>query len=284
MITAASSGNLPLCVLLWGMGSAKQINLMTAVDEQGNNPFHHAVRAQTTDVMAFFNQQTKGMLTPEKRLVDSTNNAGETALLRAVPTGCMPVIKALLDEKSDVCHVNNNGHNVLHLCAKECQLWTLNYLYHHISTTLGTDKATEMLRAVDKDGQGVLELAAEAGDVNIVELLVRQGLDPYRAHPSSGATPLHLAVSRHRLEMAVFLLHCGANPYAEDAQGQCALQLHALRQDPALRAAVMRHPRVSRHGLSCLSTRDAITFPTFDDVEKGTARFVYDSHTRICMS
>lgn len=64
------------------MGSAKQINLMTAVDESGNNPFHHAVRSQTTDVMAFFNQQTKGMLTPEKRLVDATNNAGETALLR----------------------------------------------------------------------------------------------------------------------------------------------------------------------------------------------------------
>jgi hypothetical protein len=88
MITAASAGNLPLCVLLWGMGSAKQINLMVAVDEQGNTPFHHAVRSQTTDVMAFFNQQTKGMLTPEKRLVEAQNNAGETALLRGMCHVC----------------------------------------------------------------------------------------------------------------------------------------------------------------------------------------------------
>ena len=61
-------------------------------------------------------------------------------------TGCVPVIKALLDEKSDVCHVNKHGQNVLHLCATESQLWTLNYLYHYIRTENGTDKATEMLQ------------------------------------------------------------------------------------------------------------------------------------------
>ena len=148
IMSAAASGNLPLCVLLWGMGSAKQINLMVAVDEQGNNPFHHAVRAQSTDVMAFFNQQTGGMLTPDKRLVDTTNKAGDTPLLRALPTGCMTVIKALIDEKSDVCHSNNAGENVFHICVKESQLWTLNYIHHHICKTLGNEKATEMLQVV----------------------------------------------------------------------------------------------------------------------------------------
>jgi ankyrin repeat protein len=263
MLTAASSGNLPLCVLLWGMGAAKQLNLLRAVDEQGNTPFHHAVRAQSTDVMAFFNQQSKGMLTPELRLVDAVNTAGETGLQRAAATGCMPVIKALLDEKSDVCHVNNYGQNVLHICVRECQLWTLNYLHNYISDTVGAEKAKEMLHAVDKDGNGLIEYAADAGDVNITEYLVRKGLNPFRVHPDTGSTPLHLAVAHHRMELMSFLLHCGANPHIADKKGVTAFQHHALQQDPVLRAALMSHPRVT----SCC-TQAKVEYPTFDP-EKG---------------
>lgn len=272
MITAAAAGNLPLCVLLWGMGSAKQINLMLAVDEHGNNPFHFAVRAQTTDVMAFFNQQTRGMLTPEVRLVDSTNNAGETGLLRAVSAGCVPVIKALLDEKSDVCHVNKHGQNVLHICTRDCQLWMLNFLHNYISETVGSDKASAMLHSVDSDGMGLMHYAADAGDVNITEFLIRKGLSPFAAHPESGATPLHTAVAHHRLELACFLLHCGASPWVKDAQGKSALQLHSLQQDPVLKAGLLGHPRVSPCGLACLHdcqpANQHAPPPTFDP-EKG---------------
>lgn len=46
---AAAEGNLPLCVLLWGMASAKRVNLITP-DSQGCNPLHHAAMAETTEV------------------------------------------------------------------------------------------------------------------------------------------------------------------------------------------------------------------------------------------
>jgi ankyrin repeat protein len=92
IISAASQGNLPVCVLLWGMASAKKINIMSP-DIHGNNPMHYACLAQTSEVMGFFHQQLRGMLTPELRLVDSINNAGETPLLRAMATGQMTVIK-----------------------------------------------------------------------------------------------------------------------------------------------------------------------------------------------
>lgn len=223
----------------------------------------------------------KGMLTPEVKLIDATNSSGETALLRAVPTGCMAVINALLDEGSDVCHVNTSGHNVLHLCAKECQIWTLHFLYSHILTARGTSTATQMLHAIDNSGNGLLELAAEAGDVNLTEYLLRKGLNPYRAHPDTGTTPLHIAVSRHRLELSRFLLSCGCNPHAKDTKGvtplqvsltsemwlsmhpltMCRLQHHALKQDPVLREGVAKHPKMSKCTLLRCGSTDKEDFP-----------------------
>lgn len=47
---ASAQGSLPVCVLLWGMASAKRVNLMTP-DSQGNNPLHMAALADTPEVM-----------------------------------------------------------------------------------------------------------------------------------------------------------------------------------------------------------------------------------------
>lgn len=46
---ASEQGNLPLCVLLWGMASAKRVNLMVP-DGQGNNPLHFAALAESSEV------------------------------------------------------------------------------------------------------------------------------------------------------------------------------------------------------------------------------------------
>lgn len=49
MESALRQGNLPVCVLLWGMAAAKRIDLLVP-DDQGSNPFHYAAMAETTDV------------------------------------------------------------------------------------------------------------------------------------------------------------------------------------------------------------------------------------------
>lgn len=46
---AAADGNLPLCVLLWGMATAKRINLMDP-DSLGNTPMHYAALADLPEV------------------------------------------------------------------------------------------------------------------------------------------------------------------------------------------------------------------------------------------
>lgn len=46
---AASQGNLPLCVLLWGMATAKRVKLMDP-DQQGDTPMHFAAMADLPEV------------------------------------------------------------------------------------------------------------------------------------------------------------------------------------------------------------------------------------------
>ncbi len=43
--------------------------------------------------MGFMLQRTRGMISPDTRLVDSRNVIGETPLLRALADGRIPVIK-----------------------------------------------------------------------------------------------------------------------------------------------------------------------------------------------
>jgi hypothetical protein len=53
---AAEQGSLPLCVLLWGMASAKRVNLLVP-DVHGNNPLHAAALADSAEVHSFLSMQ-----------------------------------------------------------------------------------------------------------------------------------------------------------------------------------------------------------------------------------
>lgn len=86
---AAEQGSLPICVLLWGMASAKRISLI-APDSLGNNPLHFAALADSPEVVTFLLQQTKG---EDLRLVESRNALGETPLMKCMSTGVIAIAK-----------------------------------------------------------------------------------------------------------------------------------------------------------------------------------------------
>jgi hypothetical protein len=128
---ACRQGNLPICVLLWGIAAAKQVSLMEP-DGEGNNPLHYACMAENSEAVGFILQQTRGMLNETTRLVDSVNSAGETALLRAMAMASPTIIKCLLDEGSDPLVRDKKGNTIFSICAKAKQLWCMNMLYEHI--------------------------------------------------------------------------------------------------------------------------------------------------------
>lgn len=55
--------------------------------------------------------------------------------------------------------------------------------------------------------------AAESGDLPLVEYYVKLGVDIDYAHPEFLSTPLVAAILAKQEEVALFLLHAGANPY-----------------------------------------------------------------------
>jgi ankyrin repeat protein len=218
-----SVGSLPVTVLLWGFAAARRVNLMVS-DASGNNPVHYAALAETPEVLGFLLQQSRGHLTPEIRLVDSRNAMGETPLLRAAGMGKIPVVKALLDEGSDPFATDARGQNAVIILARTGNLWCLHYYCIYLCERFGLKTAWQMLHSLDSEGHAVLDWAADNGSVNVLEYLIRKGLDPYRVDQSHRG-PLYWTVKSRRLPAARFLVYCGCDPYYEDSTGQNCISL-----------------------------------------------------------
>lgn len=71
-------------------------------------------------------------------------------------------------------------------------------------------EAIDPLTYVDSNGDHLLHLAAQRGDLRTVELLIRAGLDVNRTG-DMGCTALHYARMKKRDDVAEFLLGHGAS-------------------------------------------------------------------------
>lgn len=81
-----------------------------------------------------------------------------------------------------------------------------------------------MLRKTDNECHNALDWAADYGCVNTLELLIRKGLSPLRLDRAN-RSPLHFAVAKRRVAAARFLVSCGCDPHACDAEGVSAMSL-----------------------------------------------------------
>lgn len=228
---ACRQGNLPICVLLWGIAAAKQISLMEP-DSEGNNPVHYACLAENNETLGFILQQTRGILNSGTKLVESVNNLGETALLRSMAAASPTIVKTLLDEQSDPLIRDKKGNTVFSICAKAKQLWCINMMYEHIryftevfyyvlesnvlccSSSHGQQVAQDLLRSKDTEFHGVFDWAADSGDINMMEWLLRKGINP-QEHDDYGRGALYWATKSRQVDAVRLLIFaCGCDPNA----------------------------------------------------------------------
>lgn len=242
---AAMQGNLPLFVMLWGMSKAKKVNLL-APDAEGNNPLHYAALAETTEVMTFIFGQTKGFYTPEVRLVDTRNNQGETPLLKATTIGKISVVKTLLEEGSDPFVTSDSGDTAFITLAKFGHLWAFHYLFVHIRDKYNEHTVLDHLHMCDSDGHNCLDWAADSGTINLIEYLIRRGMNIQRLD-SSGRGPLYWAVKSHRAAAVRFLLRCGCDPYATDSGGSSPHLVARERRDSDLLHIMAKESKRSKY-------------------------------------
>ncbi|MEW6355693.1 MAG: ankyrin repeat domain-containing protein [Planctomycetota bacterium] len=133
------------------------------------------------------------------------------------------------------------------------------------------------LRLTDNDGRTPLHVATEAGQLHIVELLIRKGAEVdvrdyaeqtplhYAAHVREpayseliaerliengadmnavdryGHTPLHHAAYHKRIELARVLMSCGANAKATDTKGRTPLDIAVERGHGEVAEIIRRH-------------------------------------------
>jgi Ankyrin repeats (3 copies) len=76
----------------------------------------------------------------------------------------------------------------------------------------------------DFEGHNALDWAASAGNVNVIEYLIRRGLHPSRVDPL-GRTALHAAASAGKISAIEFLIRCGCDPNLQDKSGQSPVSI-----------------------------------------------------------
>ena len=69
-----------------------------------------------------------------------------------------------------------------------------------------------------------IDWAANFGSINILEYLIRLGLDIYKNN-DSGRGVLYYVVKEGRIQAVRFLIHCGCNPFTIDGTGKSAYDM-----------------------------------------------------------
>lgn len=162
--------------------------------------------------------------------VESQDASGKTPLITICGTkaknykvGHLKIVEKLLEKGADPLATDNKGHTAIGRAAHA----------GHTNIVLNLLKAGVPSDEPDDDGMTPLLHAAAGKHVKIVELLLKADkMAQFRKHPvaktntqdKSGKSALMYAAASKRMEMVTLLLSKGADPLAEDENGKTALK------------------------------------------------------------
>src|SRR5581483_587991 len=212
--------------------------------------------------------RVRSELTRDPKLVESSNNFGETALHKAAEAGNIEVIAALLDAGANPDAIRADGLRPIN-CAFRVRGRSAQYAgmiaglllargakYNiYLAAVFGDDDYVR--RALERDSSLAnfedsshhrpLSAAARRNDLDMVRLLLHHGANPNS--PEEGAPvgeALWIAVFQRQHEMAKLLLEHGANPNtAPESSGSALLQ---ARGDEVLTKLLLDHGAEDKAG------------------------------------
>ncbi|KAG7377220.1 Ankyrin repeat domain-containing protein 60 [Phytophthora pseudosyringae] len=205
--------------------------------------------------------------------VDERGTNGYTAVMEAARLGHVDVLTFLLTSGASTDLINFEDHTALHLAVNRQQLQTVKVLFaFEANTELGdahgqtplmlavkqgfVEMATVLIeaspnsvRAIDKEGDSVLGIAAYSGQFEIILLLLDCGI-PLSLSNGGAPTPLMLAAAKGHVEIMKLFLDKGADVGERMWNGHTALTFAAESgQEEAVRTLLLFGAQVNSHGI-----------------------------------
>ncbi|KAI8042968.1 NF-kappa-B inhibitor cactus [Drosophila gunungcola] len=190
-------------------------------NDDGDTPLHLACILGSVDVVAALIR-----MAPHPCLLNIQNDEAETPLHLAALTAQPNIMRKLLLAGAEPTVRNRHGNTALHLSCiageKQCvraltekfgatEIHEAHRQYGHRSndkavSSLSYARLPADLEIRNYDGQRCVHLAAEAGHIDILRILVSHGADINAREGKSGRTPLHIAIEGCNEDLANFLL------------------------------------------------------------------------------
>ncbi|XP_062711319.1 uncharacterized protein LOC134289472 isoform X2 [Aedes albopictus] len=170
---------------------------VNAQDSDGNTPLLLAARRGKWElVKMLINKHSKN--SADYKIA---NKAGQTHIHLAAEGGHTKIVKMLIDDyAADVNAQDNDGNTPLLLAAK-------NYVWEMVKMLIDKDsKYSADYKIANKAGQTLIHLAAEGGNMEIVQMLRDDYAADVNAQDNDGNTPLHYAAQYSTLEMVKMLI------------------------------------------------------------------------------
>ncbi|GIY53309.1 ankyrin repeat domain-containing protein 16 [Caerostris darwini] len=139
---------------------------------------------------------------------------GRTPLHSACLCGHIEVVKFLVENA-------NYEINMKDSCGRTPLMDAVSGEYNEIVEFLIETGA--LIEDEDKLGKNLLHLAAEAGNLDCITLLVKKKYFNINSQTSEGLSPLHLACKQYKKDSVYLLVELGADCNLKDKQGRIAL-------------------------------------------------------------
>ncbi|XP_061186225.1 putative ankyrin repeat protein RF_0381 [Saccostrea echinata] len=181
---AAKGGNLEILKLLLRNGVDP-----TLQSNSGINILHMAcMNAQL--------EMCRNIIKHYPDMLNQVSNEGWNAIICAAHGGSTEILELLVKIGLDPMHKVNNGRNILHIACMKSNVAMCRHIINHYP---------EMLDQVDNNGWNAAICTALEGNVQVLNLLVENGLNPMQKSPG-GINILHVACLKSKLEMCKHII------------------------------------------------------------------------------
>lgn len=162
-----------------------------------------------------------------RSIVEKTST---TPLHNAAKNGDSDIVKALIDDGTDIEQHDTNGRTPIQLAARHKQLDIINLL---------VDSGAN-INAKDNDGNTPLHKAISRGQLDLSSFLLEQGAD-VNAVDNDGYTPICLAALCRQADILVLLIENGADIKASDKYGSTLLHASARNNQHNIAKILIEH-------------------------------------------